>query len=321
MSSIEASDLVKTYPVRGHDPVRALDGFGIAVPAGSIFGLLGPNAAGKSTAVKILTGLARADSGTARIGGVDVLHHHDKVRGMIGVVAQRSSTDLMATGRENLVLQGRLYGLRAAEARARSSSLLDHFELTEVADRLVKTYSGGTQRRLDIALGLMHRPAVLFLDEPTTGLDPQARAAMWQEIARLSAAEGMTILLTTHYLDEADRLADRLAIVDHGRVVAEGTPDSLKGELRGDAVHLELSPDVDPALARAVLDDIPAVREVQVAGRTLSARSDNGAGAVPGILAALERAGAPAASVTVARPSLDDVFLRYAGRRYSEVAA
>ena len=163
-----------------------------------------------------------------------------QVRHMIGVVAQRSGADPTATGRENLILQGRLYGLRGGAVRARADELLAHFGLTEAAGRLVKTYSGGMQRRLDVALGLMHRPAVLFLDEPTTGLDPESRAAMWQEIARLAGGEGMTVLLTTHYLEEADRLASQLAIVDRGRVVASGTPDGLKGELRGDAVHVEL---------------------------------------------------------------------------------
>ena len=205
-----------------------------------IYGLLGPNGAGKSTTVKILTSLARPDSGQARVEGVDVLARPGQVRHMIGVVAQRSGADPTATGRENLILQGRLYGLRGAAVRARADELLAHFGLTEAAGRLVRTYSGGMQRRLDVALGLMHRPEVLFLDEPTTGLDPESRAAMWQEIARLAGGEGMTVLLTTHYLEEADRLASRLAIVDRGRVVATGTPDELKGELRGDAVHVEL---------------------------------------------------------------------------------
>jgi ABC-2 type transport system ATP-binding protein len=316
-NAIEARGLVKTYPLRGKPDIRALDGLDITVPRGTVFGLLGPNGAGKSTAVKILTTLARPDDGTATVAGIDVLRRPDQVRRAIGVVAQRSGSDPMATGRENLVLQGRLYGMGGA-ARARADELLTRFDLTEAAGRLVKTYSGGMQRRLDVALGLMHRPEVLFLDEPTTGLDPEARAAMWQEIARLAGEEGLTVLLTTHYLEEADRLARALAIVDHGRVVAEGTPDELKGELHGDAVHLELAPEADPDTARGVLAGLAAVREVQGAGRDISARSDDGAAAVPGILAALAQAGTPAASVTVARPSLDDVYLRHTGRRYSE---
>ena len=317
--AIEARQLVKTYAVRGSkDGIRALDGLDISVPRGMIYGLLGPNGAGKSTTVKILTSLARPDSGQARVEGVDVLARPGQVRHMIGVVAQRSGADPTATGRENLILQGRLYGLRGAAVRARADELLAHFGLTEAAGRLVRTYSGGMQRRLDVALGLMHRPEVLFLDEPTTGLDPESRAAMWQEIARLAGGEGMTVLLTTHYLEEADRLASRLAIVDRGRVVATGTPDELKGELRGDAVHVELPVDADPARVRQVLDALPAVRDVVIAGRGVSARSDDGAVAVPIVLAGLQRAGVNAASVAVARPSLDDVYLRHTGRRYSE---
>jgi ABC-2 type transport system ATP-binding protein len=317
--AIEARQLVKTYAVRGRKHgIRALDGLDITVPRGMIYGLLGPNGAGKSTTVKILTSLARPDSGEARVEGVDVLARPGQVRHMIGVVAQRSGADPTATGRENLILQGRLYGLRGGTVRARADELLVHFGLTEAAERLVKTYSGGMQRRLDVALGLMHRPAVLFLDEPTTGLDPESRAAMWQEVARLAGGEGMTVLLTTHYLEEADRLASRLAIVDRGRVVTSGTPDELKGELRGDAVQVELPAGADPARVRQVLAALPAVRDVVIAGRDVSARSDDGAAAVPVVLAELQRAGVNAASVAVARPSLDDVYLRHTGRRYSE---
>jgi ABC-2 type transport system ATP-binding protein len=317
--AIEARQLVKTYPARGDKHgIRALDGLDISVPRGMIYGLLGPNGAGKSTTVKILTSLARPDSGQARVEGVDVLARPGQVRHMIGVVAQRSGADPTATGRENLILQGRLYGLRGASARARADELLAHFGLTEAAGRLVRTYSGGMQRRLDVALGLIHRPAVLFLDEPTTGLDPESRTAMWQEIARLAGGEGMTVLLTTHYLEEADRLASRLAIVDRGRVVTTGTPDELKGELRGDAVQVGLPAEADPARVRRVLEALPAVRDVVIAGRDVSARSDDGAAAVPVVLAELRRAGVNAASVAVARPSLDDVYLRHTGRRYSE---
>jgi ABC-2 type transport system ATP-binding protein len=326
--AIEAHQLVKTYAVRGRKQgtpkgqIRALDGLDISVPRGIIFGLLGPNGAGKTTTVKILTSLARPDAGTARVQGVDVLARPGQVRHLIGVVAQRSGADPTATGRENLILQGRLYGLRGEAVHARADQLLAHFGLTEAAERLVRTYSGGMQRRLDVALGLMHRPAVLFLDEPTTGLDPESRAAMWQEIARLAAIEGMTVLLTTHYLEEADRLASRLAIVDRGRVVASGTPDELKGELRGDVVRIELpaeaSAETDRGVIRGVLAGLPEVRDVVVAGRDVSARSDDGAAAVPIVLAALQRAGVNATSVAVARPSLDDVYLRHTGRRYSE---
>jgi ABC-2 type transport system ATP-binding protein len=318
-TAIRAEGLVKTYPVRGRNggPVRALDGLSITVARGTIFGLLGPNGAGKSTTIKILTTLARPDAGSAQLEGVDVLKRPDQVRRMIGVVAQKSGSDPMATGRENLILQGRLFGLGSAEVKARADELLARFDLTEAANRLVKTYSGGMQRRLDVALGLVHRPEILFLDEPTTGLDPEARTAMWQEINRLATGDGMTVLLTTHYMEEADRLADRIAIADAGTVVAEGSPDELKGGLRGDAVHLDLPPGADVAQATAVLAQLPNVRDLRVTGRALSARSDDGAAAVPGILTALERAGIPVAAVTVARPSLDDVYLRHTGRRYA----
>jgi ABC-2 type transport system ATP-binding protein len=230
--SIEARGLVKTYPAPGKKPrIRALDGLDLIVEPGTIYALVGPNGAGKSTAVKILTTLAVADDGIATVEGIDVRADPARARRVIGVVGQRSGADLMATGRENLVLQGHLYGQPTRAAKLRADELLERFALTEAATRFVRTYSGGMQRRLDVALGLVHRPKVLFLDEPTTGLDPEARTAMWEEITRLATADKLTVLLTTHYLDEADRLAGRLAIVDHGRVVAEGEPDRLKQDL------------------------------------------------------------------------------------------
>jgi ABC-2 type transport system ATP-binding protein len=227
-AAVTAHELVKTYP----GGVRALDRLSLGIAPGEVLGLLGPNGAGKSTTVKILTTLARPDSGTATVAGHDALRHPGRVRRAIGAVAQKSGLDPMATGRDNLMLQGHLYGMRGATLRRRVAELLDRFDLAGAADRIVRTYSGGMQRRLDVAVGLVHRPTVLFLDEPTTGLDPEARAALWAEIARLSGEEAMAILLTTHYLDEADRLADRVAIVDGGRIVVEGTPDQLKDELR-----------------------------------------------------------------------------------------
>jgi ABC-2 type transport system ATP-binding protein len=318
--AVQARQLVKTYP----GDVTALSGMDISVEPGTVFGLLGPNGAGKSTTVKILTTLARPDSGTATVAGHDVLRHPDRVRRAIGVVAQKSGADPVATGRENLQLQGRLYGLRGADLNRRVAELLDRFRLSDAAGRHVKGYSGGMQRRLDVALGLVHRPEVLFLDEPTTGLDPEARTAMWDEIARLAGDEGLSILLTTHYLEEADRLAERIAVVDRGHVVVEGTPDGLKGELRGDAVHLELRAPVSDAgrtLLEGALAALPGVRETQFDGRRVSVRADDGAAAVPALLGALERAGVAVTAATVARPSLDDVYLRYAGRRYSEAQA
>jgi ABC-2 type transport system ATP-binding protein len=233
---------------------------------------------------------------------------------VIGVIGQRHGTDPEATGRENLVLQGELYGIRSP--RARADEMLERFGLADAATRQVKTYSGGMERRLDVALGLLHSPSVLFLDEPTTGLDPEARAVMWAEIERLAREEKMTILLTTHYLEEADRLASQLAIVDRGKIVARGTPDELKAELEGDAVQVELA-DGDSAAAQTALERVGGLAEVALEGRTLRARSSNGAAAIPAVLAALEAHGVRAASVTLARPSLDDVYLRHAGRAYA----
>jgi len=312
--AIEAHDLVKTYP-KG---VQALDGLSFAVPAGTVFALLGPNGAGKSTTVKILTTLAQADSGTARVARLDVRAKPAKVRHLIGVVAQLSGADPVATGRENVLLSGRIQGLRGRELRRRTDELLGRFGLADAAGRQVRTYSGGMRRRLDVAMGLINRPQVLFLDEPTAGLDPESRSAMWAEIGRLAAAEGLTILLTTHYLEEADHLASRLAIVDRGRVVVAGTPDELKGELRGDALHLELASGTarDPALA--ALTRVPGVREARIEGTSLSVRADEGATALPAVLAALEGAGVGVRAATVARPSLDDVYVRYSGRRFTE---
>ena len=312
-NAIEADGLVKTY-----GEVRALDGLSVSVPEGVVFGLLGPNGAGKSTTVKILTTLSRADDGQARVAGLDVLERPDDVRRTIGVVAQKSGLDPEATGRENARLQGQIYGLSGRKLEERIDELLAQFGLADAGDRLVRGFSGGMQRRLDIALALVHRPRVLFMDEPTTGLDPEVRADMWQEISRLAREEGLTVLLTTHYMEEADVLASRLVILDRGRLVAEGTPEELKGELRGDAVHVELGEAQVNGRVQEVLDRVPGIREATVEGRLLHARADNGARAVPAVLQALEAGGIEVAAVTVALPSLEDVYLRYAGRTFSE---
>jgi ABC-2 type transport system ATP-binding protein len=317
-SAIETKGLVKTYP----KDVRALDGIDLNVEAGTIFGLLGPNGAGKSTTVKILTTLARADEGTAFVAGHDVARAADRVRRVIGVVGQKPGVDPDATGRENIVLQGDLYGLPPREVRKRADELLARFGLTDAARRLVRTYSGGMQRKLDVAMGLINSPEVLFLDEPTTGLDPEARAEMWEGLERLAGEERVTVLLTTHYLEEADRLAARLAIVDRGRIVAQGTPDELKSELRGDALVVELVETTSGVLDAVA--PVPGIREPALDGRFLRARADEGARALPAVLAALESAGVAVAAATLARPSLDDVYLRHAGRTFSqaeEVAA
>jgi ABC-2 type transport system ATP-binding protein len=313
VKAIEASNLRKTY--RGG--VRALDGLSLEVEAGTIFGLLGPNGAGKSTTVKILTTLSRADSGEARVAGLDVVRDAPLVRRSIGVVGQRPGLDPEATGRENLEMQAEIYGMRGAARRERVDELLDRVGLAEAGGRLAKTYSGGMQRRLDVALGLVHRPKVLFLDEPTTGLDPEARAELWREIERLAGEEEMTILLTTHYLEEADRLASRLVIVDRGRIVAKGSPEDLKSELRGDTVQVELAESTNGDAAAAV-QHLPGVSELTLDGRLLRARVDNGAAAIPSMITALERGGLRVAAATIARPSLDDVYLRHAGRSFQQ---
>jgi ABC-2 type transport system ATP-binding protein len=309
---------VKTYPGgRGRPPVRALDGLTFEVAPGAVFALLGRNGAGKSTTVKVLTTLSRPDSGSATVAGVDVLRHPDTVRRAIGLVSQKPSGDPMATGRENLVLAARIQGMSAGDARGRADRLLARFGLTDAADRLVKTWSGGMSRKLDVALGIVHRPRVLFLDEPTTGLDPEARTGMWAEITALAADEQVTVLLTTHYLDEADRMADRLAIVDAGRVVVEGTPDALKRELHGDTVQVELAAH-DVAPGTEVLRCVRGLTEVVADGTAVRARTAAGADAVPAVMTALSQAGLVAMSVSVGRPSLDDVYLRHVGRRFDE---
>ena len=311
MAAIEVEGLEKTYP-KG---VRALDGVGFSVAEGEVFGLLGPNGAGKSPPGKILAPLSTLDAGTARVAGYDVVREAGAVRRSIGYVPQASGVDVHATGRENILLQGRVQRVPPAELRRRMDELLETFGLGDFADRIVRTYSGGMKRRLDVVMGLVHRPVVLFLDEPTTGLDPEARAAMWEELERLAGEEQLTILLTTHYLEEADRLAKRVAIVSRGRVVVDGPPDQLKRQLAGDAVTVELAGG-DATAAAAVVERLGVVEETVTDGRHLRARVEHGAQAVPGILSALEASGIAVASVTVARPSLDDVYLHFTGRDF-----
>jgi len=312
--AIEATGLVKTY---GKE-VRALDGLDLTVKQGAIHALLGPNGAGKSTTVKIVTTLSKPDSGTAKVLGTDVVKDAEKVRRSIGVVGQNGAVDPEATGRENMMLQGAMYGMSGKQLRSRVDELLKAFGLTEPANRIVKTWSGGQKRKLDVATGLVHEPRVLFLDEPTTGLDPEARSELWAEVRRLNA-EGLTILLTTHYLEEADQLADQVAIIDRGKIVARGAPDELKSALNGDSIVLELADTNAAALngrLTGALRNVGDLSDPVVEGRTLRARVGHGATAVPAVLAALDAAGISVASVTVARPSLDDVYLQHTGRAY-----
>ncbi|MFC4910162.1 ATP-binding cassette domain-containing protein [Actinomadura gamaensis] len=311
-AAIAADGLVKIYK----GGVRALDGFGFTVAAGSIFALLGPNGAGKSTTVKILTTLSRPTAGDAFIAGFDVLREPGEVRRMIGVVGQRSGVDGAATAVENLRLQGRVHGLGAKRTSVRTAELLERFRLTDAANRPARTYSGGMRRKLDIAIGLVHRPRVLFLDEPTTGLDPEARADLWREIQALSEQDALTVLLTTHYLEEADRLADRLALIDRGRLVVEGAPEELKAGLQGDTVQIELGTESLPELLPAELEQLDAVRTFTAAGDRFRAQVEHGATALPAILSVLEGYRVPVVSATVSRPSLDDVYLQYVGHVY-----
>jgi ABC-2 type transport system ATP-binding protein len=295
--------------------VQALDGVSFEVREGEVFGLLGPNGAGKSTTVRVLVTLTYADEGRASVAGHDVRAEPNAVRRVIGYVPQDSGVDQFGTGRENLMLQGRVQGMSGRDLTARAQELLELVGIADAADRIVKNYSGGMRRRLDIALGLMHRPRVLFLDEPTTGLDPEARVAMWDEVSRLARAESLTILLTTHYLEEADQLTDRLAIVSQGKVVVEGTSAELKAKLSGDAVHVELENGSIDA-ARQVMAGVGAAPEQVLENRTIVSRVENGGRALPGIISALEGAGIDVASVSVSRPSLDDVYLHFTGRDF-----
>jgi len=295
--------------------VQALAGVSFRVRAGEVFGLLGPNGAGKSTTVKVLTTLTTPNGGRAEVAGHDVVREADAVRRSIGYVPQSSGIDRDATGRENLTLQGRVQGMSGRRLHERVDRLLELLGIADAADRVVRGYSGGMKRRLDVGLGVVHGPQVLFLDEPTTGLDPEARAAMWEELAVLAREELLTILLTTHYLEEADALTDRLAIVSKGRVVIEGTAEELKGRLEGEAVTVEL---VDGAVEAAaeVVRSLAEVREVTADGRLLRSRVADGARAVPTILAALDSHGIQVEAVMMHRPSLDDVYLHYTGRDF-----
>jgi ABC-2 type transport system ATP-binding protein len=312
VEAIVVDDLRKRY-----GEVEALDGVSFAVRDGEVFGLLGPNGAGKSTTVRVLATLTAPDAGTATVSGEDVLRNPNRVRRLIGYVAQNSGIDRNGTGRENLMLQGRVQGMGGADLKNRVKELLELVGLADAADRVVRGYSGGMKRRLDIAIGLVHRPRVLFLDEPTTGLDPQARVAMWREVERLAEQEKLTILLTTHYLEEADRLADRLAIVSRGKIVVEGTPEELKRTLRGEAVTVELV-EVRPDGVLQLMEGVVGVTEAALDGQVLRTRVESGARAIPAILSALESGGVGVESVTTHRPSLDDVYLHYTGRDFRE---
>jgi ABC-2 type transport system ATP-binding protein len=309
---IETRDLRRTFKTRGKTAdIEAVRGVDLVVGAGEIFGFLGPNGAGKTTTLRMLATLLPPTSGEATVAGADLRRQPQQVRERIGYVPQGGSTDPAETGRGELVLQGRLYGMDTSTAERRAREVLASQELEDAADRKLATYSGGMKRRLDVGLGIVHRPSVLFLDEPTTGLDPQARARMWDEIRRLRDG-GTTVFLTTHYLDEADALADRLAIIDHGRIVADGTAEELKRQVAGDVVTLGVN-----GATESVLETVrsqPFVREASGEDGVVRLYVDRGETAVPQLLRLLDGAGLEAASIALHRPSLDDVFLRQTGR-------
>jgi ABC-2 type transport system ATP-binding protein len=304
--AIEASGLVKTF-----GEVRAVDGVDLAVRSGSVYGVLGPNGAGKTTTIRMLATLLRPDSGSARVLGHDILHEADAVRGLVSLTGQLASVDEDLTGRENLVLLGRLLGLKRPDAKARAGELLEAFGLADAAGRLVKQYSGGMRRRLDIAASLVVTPRLMFLDEPTTGLDPRSRNQVWDIIRALVAGE-TTILLCTQYLDEADQLADGIAVIDHGKVIAEGTPGQLKASVGSGALHVRLlDPDQRPEAERVLERELGSVH-LEADPTALSASCADADRAAEGI-AELSRAGVRIGSFSLGQPTLDEVFLALTG--------
>ena len=311
---IEIHDLRRTFRSRRAE-VEAVAGIDLTVKEGEIFGFLGPNGAGKTTTLRILATLLAPTSGQVRVAGYELPRQAEQVRQRIGYVAQQGGSDGAIPGRLELVMQGQLYGMSRASAATRAKELLRAFELEDTADRPTQTYSGGMRRRLDIALGMVHRPVLLFLDEPTTGLDPQSRAHMWDEIRGLRK-QGTAVFLTTHYLEEADALCDRLSIIDHGAIIAEGTPDELKQRVAGDAIEIGVSGDPDAVMA--LLRAEPCVREGTMQDGRVRLYVDHYEAALPQLLRVLDGAGFAPGTVTLSRPSLDDVFLRETGRSLRE---
>ena len=316
-SVIRTRELRRTFRSKFGD-VEAVAGVDLVVSAGEIFGFLGPNGAGKTTTLRMLATLLPPTSGDATVAGHDLRREPALVRTEIGYVGQKGGSDPKVSGRAELIFQARLYGMSASAARSRAAELINMLDLDECAARATGTYSGGQRRRLDIGLGLVHGPQLLFLDEPTTGLDPQSRARLWEEVKRLRE-QGTTVFLTTHYLEEADALCDRLAIIDHGKIVAEGTPDALKRQVAGDVVALTVSGPLESA--QRILAAQPFVREASIEEGTLRLYVDRGEAAMPSILRLLDGAGLVLRTISLSKPSLDDVFLRQTGRSLREPAA
>ena len=318
---IQTTALRRTFKGGGRgtkSEVVAVAGVDLSVAAGDIFGFLGPNGAGKTTTLRILATLLPPTSGSACVAGFDVAGEARQVRTRIGYVAQSGGSYRESTGREELVIQGRLFGMCKADSQARAAELLGALDLVDAADRTCGTYSGGMRRRLNIGIGMVHRPALLFLDEPTTGLDPQARARLWDEIRKLRDT-GTTVFLTTHYLEEADALCDRLAIIDHGRIVAEGSPDELKRQIAGDVLTIGVNGNGEKVVA--LLSKQPFVREAGLEDGLVRLFVDRGEAAVPAVLRLLDAEGLAPSTMDLHRPSLDDVFLKKTGRSLRESAA
>jgi len=309
-SAIQARDLRRTF---GDN--HAVDGIELDVPYGEIYGFLGPNGAGKSTTVKMLCTLLGITSGTASVCGFDVATQTGDIRLRIGVALQDSSIDGKQTGREMLNLQGRLYGLNRNDITSRMDDVIDLVDIGAAIDDRVESYSGGMKRRLDLAMSLIHRPQVLFLDEPTTGLDPASRSSVWAEVRRLNRENGMTIFLTTQYLEEADELADRVGIIANGLIVAEGAPIELKREIGADVIQAEV--DGDPALAADAVRAIDGIDEVQIHQSELAVATSNGAGLIAQVAVALNGCGVPVRSLTLRTPTLDDVYLHVTGTHFA----
>jgi ABC-2 type transport system ATP-binding protein len=312
MDVITAEGLVKIYKTRKHE-VRALDGLDLSVAEGTVLGLLGPNGAGKTTTVRILATLLRPDAGRATVSGYDVVTDAQQIRTLIGLSGQYAAIDENLTGRENLWMFGTLYQLASATARTRATELLDQFELADAADRVVKTYSGGMRRRLDLASALIGRPKLLFLDEPTTGLDPRSRLGMW-DVIRSLVREGVTLLLTTQYLEEADELADNIAVVDHGRIIARGTADELKAQVGGERIEVIVHDRAKIDDAQRILGGIGVgAAKIDEHTRRVTAPSDGGAKRLANVIRAFDEAGIAIDDIGLRRPTLDDVFLSLTG--------
>jgi ABC-2 type transport system ATP-binding protein len=307
---IETQGLRKQFS----DDIVAVAGIDLSVEQGEVFAFLGPNGAGKTTTVRMLTTLLRPTSGVARVAGYDVYKEQLAIRRSIGVALQEAGLDGLATARELLELQAKLFGMDRATAKRRASEMLEIVGLVDAADRQVKTFSGGMKRRLDVASALVHEPLILFLDEPTEGLDPASRAAVWQEVQRLNSETEMTVFLTTHYLEEADRLADRLAIIDHGVIVAEGTPTALKASIGADVVTVALAPEL-VEVGKSLLLELEGVRDLRVEERSLTLFVNDGTQAVAQVVRTLDNAGIAMGPVAVSNPTLDEVFLRATGSR------